>query len=293
MSLTICFHHDDEDGRASGTIVRYALGKEVRLIEVNYDDLTIPWDLVAKASKIVVVDFSFSLEVMKNLAEGREFTWIDHHISAIKELQVVSKEWPGTRDTGEAACVLTWKYFFPDRPVPRAIILIGDRDIWRWAEKETGAFGEGIYVRDTRADNDLLWKPLLEDDQKVFDAILTEGTRLREIRLDEINSLVERRGFEVEFFGERTLAINASGNGDIGQRGRELGYEIIYCYEDQMQQEVLYTNVTLFSKEVDVSVIAVKFGGGGHAHAAGFSFPRSGTPFPPGVSVHWVSEKHQ
>jgi len=293
MNLTICFHHDDEDGRASGAIVRYALGKEVHLIEINYNDLSVPWDLIEKAWKVIVVDFSFSLEVMKKLAEARKFIWIDHHISAIKDMENVSKDWPGIRNTEDAACVLTWKYFFPNRPVPRAIILIGDRDIWRWAEKDTGAFGEGIYVRDTRVDNDTLWKPLLEDNQKVLKEILTEGSRLREIRLDEIHALVERRGFEVKINGERTLAINTAGNGDIGQRGRELGYEIIYCYEDQMQQDDLFTNVTLFSKAVDVSLIAVKYGGGGHAHAAGFSFPRSKSPFPPGMSVEWLQEKYQ
>ncbi|MBI9051443.1 MAG: hypothetical protein JEZ00_18605 [Anaerolineaceae bacterium] len=293
MSLTICFHHDDADGRASGAVVRYALGKETHLIEIDYDDLTIPWELVEKADKVVVVDFSFDLDTMKKLAEGREFTWIDHHISAIKEFKGISDNWPGLRDIEEAACVLAWKYFFPDRPVPRAIVLIGDRDVWRWAEKDTGAFGEGIYVRDTRSKKDALWVPLLEEDQNVFNEILIEGTRLREIRINEVNSLVERRGYEITFYGERTLAINAPGNGDIGQRSRDLGYEIAYCYEDRMEPDGLYTNVTLFSREKDISVIAKSFGGGGHAHAAGFSFPRSGSPFPPGADVQFLHEKHQ
>lgn len=290
MSLTVCFHHDDEDGRASGAVVRYALGKDSHLIEIDYDDLTIPWELINKADKVVVVDISFPLQEMQKLAAGRELIWIDHHISAIKEMQGVADAWSGLRDINDAACVLAWKYFFPDRPVPRAVVLIGDRDVWRWAEKDTGPFVEGIHVRDTRSENDALWVPLLEENQQAFNEILTEGARLREIRLDEINSLVERRGFEVIFFGERTLAVNAPGNGDIGQRSRDLGYEIAYCYEDRMERGVLATNVTLFSREADVSVIAKKFGGGGHAHAAGFSFPRSSSPFPPGADVRFLQE---
>lgn len=287
MSTTICFYHNDEDGRASGAIVRYALGKDVCLIEIDYDDPTIPWEQIEKAGKVIVADFSFPLEEMKKLARGREFIWIDHHISAIKEMESAAEHWLGLRDIQEAACVLTWKYFFPERAIPQAILLIGDRDIWRWAEKDTGAFGEGLCVRNTRADNDSLWKPLLENDPKVFDEILTEGVRLREIRLAEIHDLIERRGFEVKFYGERTLAINAPGNGDLGQRGRDLGYDIVYCYEDQMQRGILMTHVTLFSKEVDVSEIAKKFGGGGHMHASGFSFPRSNSPFPPEAVVRW------
>ena len=47
MTNTICFHHNDPDGHASGAIVRYALHKDVLLIESDYDATTIPWDKVA------------------------------------------------------------------------------------------------------------------------------------------------------------------------------------------------------------------------------------------------------
>ena len=45
------------------------------------------------------------------------------------------------------------------------------------------------------------------------------------------------------------------------------------------------TYVTLYSDTVDVSQVAQKFGGGGHAGAAGFHFPRGDSPFPPDASV--------
>ena len=291
MSQTICFHHNDQDGRASGAIIRHALGQDVQLWEKDYDDVTVPWETVSHASRVIVVDFSFPLQDMQKLAEGREFTWIDHHKSALATMQDVSHDWHGVRDLSEAACVLTWKYYFPERPVPRAITLVGDRDIWRWAEADTGAFTEGIFVRDTRADNDDLWVPLLEDDPEALKIIMVEGQRLREIRLREIENQVERCGFEVELEGHRTLVINTSGNGDLGQRGRDLGYEIIYCYEDRMQGNVLTTTVTLFSRQVDVSKIAQQHGGGGHVNAAGFSFPREATPFPPHVDVKWMHKE--
>ncbi len=291
MTHTICFHHNDEDGRASAAIIRYAVGRDVSLIEVNYDGMTVPWDKVSAASRIIVVDFSFPIQDMQRMAAGREFIWIDHHKSAMAALADISKDWPGVRDLSEAACVLAWKYFFPGRPVPRAITLIGDRDIWRWAESDTGAFSEGLYVRDTRAENDDLWLPLLEEDPALMQSILVEGQRLREIRLAEIESRVEQQGFEVEFEGHRTLVINTSSNGDLGQRGRDLGYEIVYCYEDRMQNDILTTNVTLFSRQADVSIIAQRYGGGGHARAAGFSFPRRSTPFPADVDVKWLQKK--
>lgn len=292
MTDTICLHHNDADGRASGAIVRYALARNVELYETDYDGREIPWDLIAKTNRVIVVDFSFPLEDMQKMAMGREFIWIDHHKSALTGLNETSRGWPGLRDITKAACVLTWNYFFPERKIPRAIILIGDRDIWSWAEADTGAFTEGLHVRETRADNDALWVPLLEEEPKAMKVILNEGKRLREIRLSEIEQKVERIGFEVEFEGHRTLAINDSGNGDFGQRGRDLGFEIVYCYEDQMQRDTLTTVVTLFSRQADVSVIARKYGGGGHANAAGFSFPRTNSPFPPKAAVKWIDKEH-
>ena len=296
MPMIICFHHNDADGRASGAIVRYALGQEVLLVESDYVGGVIPWNMVEHAQKVIVVDFSFPLPEMQRLAEGRELIWIDHHKSAIAEMGAAAGAWPGIRDLSEAACVLTWKFFFPNKPVPQAVVLIGDRDIWRWAEADTGAFNEGLYMLNTQADNDSLWIPLLENDRQTLTTIISEGRRLREARLKNIERMVQHYGFEVGFEGHRTLAINTRGNGDLGQRGRDLGYEIVYCYSDQMQDGKLYTSVTLFSDQVDVSVIASKYGGGGHAGAAGFSFLRQGTPFPEESVVTWLppdgQEKH-
>lgn len=287
MTNTICFHHNDPDGRASAAIVRRTLGKDVLLVESDYDGIPIPWEKLEQAERVIVVDFSFPKEDMLRLAEGREFIWIDHHKSAILEFEKIGKNWNGIRDVSEAACVLTWKHFLPEHPVPRAVVLIGDRDIWRWAEEDTGAFNESLYNHDHQADNDGLWVPLFEDDQETLDQMIEEGAWLREISLRSVDRTMRARSFEVRFERYKTLAVNASGNGDIGNYGRGRGFEIVYCYVDEMRPGGLATNVTLFSDKVDVSVIAKKFGGGGHAGAAGFSFPRGATPFPPDSEVNW------
>jgi oligoribonuclease NrnB/cAMP/cGMP phosphodiesterase (DHH superfamily) len=291
MTKSICFHHNDLDGHASGAIVRYALGDAVTLIESEYDGTPIPWDLVEGAEQVIVTDFSFPVADMQRLAEGRELVWIDHHKSAIAEFSGIADGWPGMRDISEAACVLTWKYFFPQRPVPRALILIGDRDIWRWAEKDTGPFNESLYNRDHDADNDTFWKPLLEDDPSTLEKMIGEGVWLRQINLRNVDRMMEARSFEVRFEGYRTLAVNTRGNGDVGHYGRDRDYEIVYTYVDEMQVGGLTTVVTLYSDQVDVSLIATRYGGGGHAGAAGFSFLRGATPFPPGSQVEWDTEK--
>ncbi len=281
---TLCLHHNDTDGRASGAIVRKALGNEVWLFEMDYSD-EIPMEYVLTADKIIIVDFSLPKEEMVKLADYHSLTWIDHHKSAIEEMQNISESWPGIRDTSEAACVLTWKYYFPEEPVPLAIKLIGDRDIWRWAEQDTGAFNEGLYQLDTRPFNDNLWKPLLSDDKDNLTNIISNGKVLREARLRDIRRTVLRRGFPVTIEGQRVLAVNIRGSGDIGEQVRNMGYDIAYCYVDNLQNGELITSVTLYSKDVDVSKIATRFGGGGHSGAAGFHFKRGISPFPAELNV--------
>jgi oligoribonuclease NrnB/cAMP/cGMP phosphodiesterase (DHH superfamily) len=281
---TICLHHNDADGRASAAIVRRALGKGVAFFEMNYGE-PVPWEAARQAKRIIVVDFSLQKEEMLRMAELGELIWIDHHISAINEFSQISKHWSGLRDTREAACVLTWKYFFPDQPVPRGIVLISDRDAWHWVEEETGPFDEGLYQKDTDPSNDELWEPLLEDDPQAVADLVSRGSILREARLNNIRRKVDQYGFPVVFEGHRVLAINTRGNGDIGAYVRDLGYDMAYCYVDNCQNNTLMTFVGLYSSKVDVSKIATKFGGGGHRGASGFSFERDCEPFPPGANV--------
>ncbi len=281
---TLCIYHNDTDGRASAAIVRRALGSDVAMCEMKYGD-SFPLDEILVADHIIIVDFSLPKEDMQRLATYHQFTWIDHHKSAIEEMSDISDDWPGVRQTDEAACVLTWRYFFPDKPIPRAVVLIGDRDIWRWDERETGAFNEGLYQLNTNPYNTKLWKPLLNNDRALVKEIIDRGSILREARLRNIQSATARYGFVVNFEGHRTLAVNLRGSGDLGEHIRNCGYEIAYCYIDNLVDGDLFTFVSLYSKEVDVAKIAQRFGGGGHRGAAGFHFKRESAPFPAEADV--------
>ncbi|MEK6256467.1 MAG: hypothetical protein N2C13_03995 [Chloroflexota bacterium] len=276
---TLCLHHNDADGRASGAIVRRALQPNLELFEMDYGD-PIPWEKIDTVEQVVVVDFSLASSDMLTVAEKCELVWIDHHKSSIEEMEDIAVNWPGVRSLEEAACVLTWQYYFPDVAVPKAVILIGDRDIWRWAEEDTGAFCEGLFNQDSRVDNLALWKSLLDNDPSMLNQLIESGSILRAAQLTSIQRKVKAYGQEVEFEGHRTLMVNERGTGEMGEYIGKLGYEIGYCYIDMPQEGKLMTKVTLYSKVVDVSVIASKFGGGGHAGAAGFTFERDKLPLP-------------
>lgn len=280
----VCLYHNDTDGRCSAAIIRRALGSSVLLRAMDYGFRPIPWDDLKSAARVLIVDFALALEDMQRIKDISELIWIDHHKSAIEELASMS-DLPGRRSMDEAACVLTWQHFFADRPLPDAVKYIGDRDVWRHAYEETTAFGEGLFQEDTHPANDVLWQPLLDGDRELMQKLIAHGKILHRARLKRIWHSVAREGFEVQFEGHRTLVINGHGSGELGEFSRQRGYEIAYCYVDRHHEGKLITRVTLFSKKVDVSQIARKFGGGGHAGAAGFSFERVAGPFPPGAEV--------
>jgi len=287
---TLCIYHNDTDGRASAAIVRRALGQDILLYEMKYGD-SLPLEELLVADHIIIVDFSLEPEDMKRLATYHQVTWIDHHKTAIAELGELGDELPGIRDVNEAACVLTWKYFYPEERVPFSIRLIGDRDIWRWELSETGPFNEGLYQKNTNPKNDKLWEPLFQDERNLINQLIDRGKTLREARLRGIQSSTARFGFAVIFEGHRTLAVNLRGSGDLGEHIRNHGYEIAYCYVDCPSDGEIYTFVSLYSKEIDVSKIAHRFGGGGHAGAAGFHFKRSDSPFPPGANITYTPKE--
>lgn len=277
---SLCFYHDDMDGRCSAAIVRRAMGADVKFVAMGYGDL-IPWELVGQVDTVIIVDFSFSLDDMERIDSLAELTWIDHHVTALTDLQSL-KDVPGARALDQAACVLTWKFFFPNDAVPTAVLYVGDRDIWKHEYPETKPFGEGLYQEDTDPENDQVWTPLLNDDHNSLNELISRGEVLYKARIKRSERLISSKGFELDFEGHSTLALNARGNGDLGEIIRQQGYEIGYCYSEAAQNGEIVTFVTLYSDSVDVSEIARKYGGGGHKAAAGFSFWRDGSPFPDG-----------
>ena len=281
MPPTLCLYHDDPDGCCSAAIVRRALGAHVVLHPLEIGD-AIPWDSADASEQIILVDYSLPLEEMRRLGAGRRLMWIDHHKSALALLAEAMANVPGERSIEAAACVLTWRTLFPGLPVPLAVTLIGDRDTWQMAHAETRAFSEGLFQEDISPANDDLWKPLLDDDKSRVRQLIDGGRVLYEVRLKNIKDVVARYGFAVSFEGHRTLAVNHRGNGDMGEYIRQAGYELAYCYVEAVRSGKLQTVVTLYSDALDVSVIARKFGGGGHRGAAGFQFHRANLPFPPG-----------
>lgn len=281
----LCLYHNDMDGRCSAAIVRRRYADRVVLHAMDYGD-PIPWERIEGVERVLLIDFSLPKADMLKIDSMTSLTWIDHHKSALSELVDLAHV-QGLRALDRAACVLTWQVFFSEEELPRCVAYIGDRDIWAHVFAETRPFSEGIFHEDTNPMNDKLWSPLLGDNAHVMAELIARGKVLYKASVTRAKRMIAARGFAIKFEGLPTLALNTPGTGDLGELIRQQGYTIGYCYSEKEQNGRLTTSVTLYSDRVDVSVIAAKYGGGGHPGASGFSFIRNGMPFPVGSTVDW------
>jgi uncharacterized protein len=291
-----CFYHADLDGQAAGFCVHAWVGltdnKSTQFVEIDYKD-RFPIETIEKDEQVWIVDFSIKPEQMRELLTiTKDVTWIDHHktaIDAYKDFEVPIK---GLRLDGEAGCVLCWKYIhwfsgrgskpvvahdeFPELTrnevaqiselqIPRMIELVGDRDIWAFEfGDQTRHFFSGSQLHDTKPDSEFWWKCL--NDKAFWDELLMSGKIIESYKSQTDKSINKSLGFECEFEGYKCFAINRGkiSSDRLGERIKQ--YDILLPYFHDGKK----FTVSLYSEKIDVSIIAKKYGGGGHKGASGF-----------------------
>ena len=300
---TACIYHSiDLDGWMSAAIVKYwwhtspdALDNnddKLDFIGYNYGD---PIPDVSEYDRVIMCDISFPNDKMFGIVEilGKELIWIDHHISAIKDnvdVELVA----GLRNTNFAACELTWKYFFPNNPMPEIVRLLGRYDCF--GHKETDEeqkvlefqYGARQCISNyNEAYNYLLksFKDIINYDYvgqyTIEDRILEQGKSIYQYLCTEAKQTY-KNGFEINL-KEPFVGLWGSGKDDrkficinkerfnpinFGIDYHKDGYDGCACfhYANGMWNFSLYNDNGL----VDCSAIAKQYGGGGHKGASGF-----------------------
>jgi len=145
-------YHDDPDGWCAAAIAWRALieehvYKEDHMIPMQYGR-ELPWKKIQPDEEVYMLDFSLQpFEEMADLAQRCDLTWIDHHISALEAYEELKVPITGLRKDGEAGCELTWRYFYPNHPMPKAVRWIGRYDVWDHRKcKEAMPFQYGLKV---------------------------------------------------------------------------------------------------------------------------------------------------
>lgn len=258
------FHKSDYDGICSAAIVKHKYPDCV-LHGMQYGDDT-PWSNIIIGETVFMVDFSLPAEDMKTLNKRTHLVLIDHHQSAIEDNKGLHIE--GLQRVGTAACALTWEYLF-ETPVPRAVKLLSDYDTWVFNDQDVLPFQYGLRLRET-APEDKIWTQLLSGNSDiVIDGIIEEGKLV--LKYDKATKAyyAQAAAFELEWEGLRCVAINKLfGGSDLFESVWNPGTHDVMMSFGWLQG---LWKVGLRSESTDVARLAKKYGGGGHAHAAGFS----------------------
>lgn len=264
-----CFYHkSDLDGWCSAAIVSYKF-PEVALIGIDYGE-DFPWPLLKADEEVFMVDFSLQpYNFMLELAGKCNLTWIDHHISAILDYEFYHL--PGSSvvlDPKRAACELCWDYLFLDEPMPLAVQLLGRYDVWDHEEEQVLPFQYGMRMRASDPSKSMsFWDQVFTE---FPNSILHDGATILVYTQRENEKYVEATSFELDFEGLRFIVSNAQLTGaklfDVKWNPDQYDAMLVFGWRKGQWNVSMYSD----KEGIDVSRIAVKYGGGGHAGACGF-----------------------
>lgn len=285
MSTKVFYHVKDLDGHCSGALARYALEKqgiEPEMVPYNYG-----WPLpdLNPDDELYFVDISTDpYDVMLDLANNYKVTVMDHHKTFIAFLKEKDITLPGIQIEGTAGCELTWDFFFYDQPRPEFVTLLGRYDVWdhssqdKW-DTEIYPFQFGMKSCDTdpqRASSYLFWKDLLRNhfdirDNKNINQLIANGHVILQYQKMEDASYSKMHAFEAQFEGHSAIVMNnPRGNSSVLDAVHDPDkHDLIVCFTYSRGRHWEFSFYAKPDAKIDVSKIARKYNGGGHAKAAG------------------------
>lgn len=257
MGITV-LHHADADGFGAAWALWKGLNGGADFIPVRYGE-PVP-EIPGGTDLLLIVDFSYDRMTCEALAERYRLVVIDHHKTAEEELRGLPY---AIFDQGMSGAMLAWRYIFPFVPAPELIRYVQDRDLWRFALPHSEEVN--LYIAS------LPWNFEIWDRFDLDTAILA-GTALRGFRDRQIAEVLGDARVRVrEFEGHRIPVVNCTANVS------EVGQELLKRYPESPFAVMYYDladgrrNFSLRSRgDVDVAELCRRWGGGGHANAAGF-----------------------
>lgn len=284
------FYHVDNDGKCAGFWVKQLAqhydNYPLEFYKINYG-MDFPFDEIQPNEQVYIVDYSIFPEEMDKLLEiTQDVVWIDHHQSAIKRYEGYAKDIRGIRLDGIAGCMLTYcflKYMTNGgigeivnnfnismtQKAPMFTRLVADYDVWTFEYGlQTRQFSSGFQLYENEPENEI-WEELLNDsDEMLLDYICKSGADIIQYRVKWAAEYCATKGFDATLDGFKCFAINLAmvSSDDFDSIDSE-NYDMFvgFSYDGKAW------TYSLRSTKIDVSKIAMNYGGGGHAGAAGFS----------------------
>jgi uncharacterized protein len=280
----IFYHRSDNDGKASGAILKYANPLAI-MHPYEYNDL-FPYDTIKDDDDVIFTDTTAPYPELLKIINKYHTTIIDHHVSLINFLNEQKLNPDGLRENGYvAACELCWKFCFDSKLIPQTIKLIATYDCWDQRDKDNWndtvlPFQYGLRRLDLDpTTNWPFWQGFFDNiltgsgaaDSFLMEENVAAGKAILQYQANVAAEIMRTNFFEAQFEGMRALCCNTNikNHQFFASKWDESKYELMVGFDiktDQTLRVSLYTT----RDDVDVSKIALRFGGGGHRQASGF-----------------------
>lgn len=273
----IIYHADCNDGFGAAWVAYNGLmerGEQrlgITLVPAKYGD-DIPREYVDENTNVFVLDFSYPIEKMLELADMCEsLVCIDHHKTAELGLIKLAKERENVFvkfSLDHSGAMLAWMYF-KGNTAPTLIRYIQDRDLWKFELYGSKEFSLRLNLEEKTMSS---WDAVLEltNQYNRLQSWIDSGVQIKRAYDKQLADIISLGKLELEIDGIKGLVCNAPYMfaSDIGNTlAKESGTFGATWYEDTNTDAVFSIRSI---GEFDVSEIAKRFGGGGHKNAAGF-----------------------
>ena len=246
---------------------------------------------------IYIVDLSVD-QLMARPELRDKIVWIDHHKSAIEKWDTKfdsdERLFKGIRIDGVAACRLCWQWFtrrnrvgvsytrpvskqdFVDRVVvePRLIRLAGEYDIWDHRDPDAKALQFGLRALSETDLGRLVENQFVGEPTGVkLDDVITQGCAIKSYCDKQNDEYSKVFAHTIKWEGLTFCALNIGqrGNSDLLRGGINPEHDACFAWRYTGNGMAMVSLYHISGKEHhDLSLIAVKYGGGGHKGACGF-----------------------
>jgi oligoribonuclease NrnB/cAMP/cGMP phosphodiesterase (DHH superfamily) len=257
--IFVYYHANCPDGFGAAWSFYQKFEEKAKYIPVSYNNYRSLLNYQELGGSIVyILDFHFDPDVMD---------MIDHHKTAEDKLK-------GRKncfiDKTHSGCYLAWKYLFKEQDVPPIIKYVEDRDLWKWEFEESKYI---LTALDSYPYNFDMWNKFnkkISGDEKT--SVIDQGMHIQKYKeslIKKISKFSEHHnicGYNLYIINTSILQSDVC-NYILNSRQSDIVIAY-YKYNDFYK-----CSMRVSREDIDASLIAKNFGGGGHPKASGFSIP--------------------
>lgn len=263
----IIYHAPCADGFTAAWIAWREYGDDADYLPQGYSDTPEVPDVDDRI--VYILDFCYPIDIMREIANRAEHVIVlDHHVSAEKAIDPLLSEGiiGGEFDMERSGAGIAWDWFNLDEPRPALVRHVEDRDLWNFDYPDTKAINIALFAQPYTFE---AWNKY----ETSVGQLLTDGRAILRKHEKDCRELTSETMYLTIGGHENIPTVNVnytygSDTAAILAHGKPFA-AYFWMNKDGMFVFGLRSDAD-YPQAVDVSEIAVNYGGGGHKNASGF-----------------------